>query len=153
MVGDSSVTQYADDITIVTSFQMTNPSNVSSVMGEEIQNFARWCLRNKQRHNHDKTQLLFFNRSTNNPIPLASLPIRPTPVMKILGIFLNAELTWHDHVSELCKKGSRRLRILRVMKPHVSERELHTVYASIVLSIFEYACPLFVSLEALELIE
>lgn len=144
---DSAVTQYADDISIVTSFQTSNPDIVTGILRDEMENFTRWCQRNKQVHNQDKTQLLFFDRSSRNFISHLSTCISTCSVMKILGVFLNAELTWHHHVNEMCKKASKRLRILRVLKPHVSQMELHQVYVATILSVFDYACPVFVGLE------
>ena len=96
-------------------------------------------------HNQDKTQLLIYKRSPS--LSLSALDMNTCSIMKILGVFLNPELTWHDQVDEMCKKASKRLRILRVLKPHVCEMELHQVYAATVLSVFDYACQLFVGLE------
>ena len=65
----------------------------------------------------------------------------------LLGVHLNKSFTWHDHVNETCKQASKRLRILRVLKPFVSHEELHQVYVASVRSVFDYACALLVGLD------
>lgn len=152
MVGDfkcvsrrSNVTQYADDITIVTGFEISDSLEIKLALNKEMDNFTDWCKRNKQVHNPSKTQLLIYARSSS--LSFSSLDLNLSPVMKILGVFLNRQLTWHDHVNEIYKKTSQRLRILRILRPHVSAMELHQVYVATVLSVFDYACQLFVGLE------
>jgi hypothetical protein len=152
MIGDfscsninSSLTQYADDITIVTGLKSSSPLAIEAIILEEINNFSAWCARNKQHHNQEKSQLMIFSR---NQITFQQpLPVKTQDTMKILGVTLNNRLTWHDHVQEITKKASKRLYILRVLKPHVSAEELHQVYISVVRAIFDYACALFVGLE------
>ena len=34
--------------------------------------------------------------------------------LKILGVIFSNRLTWHDHFSDVCKKASRRLYVLRI---------------------------------------
>ena len=150
MVGDfacadahSSLTQYADDFTIVTG---ATTSEIHKIIQEENTNFTNWCNLNKQQHNTDKSQLLILTR---HPISFEEtpLPINASGKMKILGVQLNNKLTWHDHVDEMCKKASKRLRILRVLKPFTAPEELHQVYVTSIRSVFDYACTLFVGLD------
>jgi len=61
-------------------------------------------------------------------------------------MYINNHLTWDDHVHETCKRASKRLRILRVLKPLVTPSELHAVYVSTVRGILEYSCVVFVGL-------
>ena len=125
---------------------MTNDSSeINRIISEEVRNFTSWCERNKQQHNSEKSQLLIFTRSHGSLHQ--SLPVSVSSTMKILGVHLNSNLTWHDQVSESCKKASKRLRILRILKPHVSPNELHQVYVTSVRSIFDYACTLLVGLD------
>ena len=142
---DSHLTQYADDLTIVKRLPTSNPMEIQDSILEEVNNFKSWCERNKQQHNDDKSQLLICTRTPLTQPP--NLPIAISHTMKILGVCINDRLTWSDHIYETCKKASKRLRILRVLKPHVTSSELHEVYASVVRSVCEYCFPLFVGLE------
>ena len=44
------------------------------------------------------------------------------------------------------KKMCQRLHVLRVMKPHLSQEELHQVYCALIRSVIDYCCPLFVKI-------
>ena len=125
MVGDftcfdsnSSLTQYADDITIVSGFVTSNPSETQASICSGISNFSVWCERNKQYHNKEKSQFIIFSRK--QIIFRQPLPIKVQSSMKILGVILNNRLTWHNHIDEIYKKASKRLYKLRVLKPLVT---------------------------------
>ena len=60
---NSTLTQYADDITIVTGFKTATASEIKAIICDEIDNFSTWCLVNKQHHNQDKSQLMLFHES------------------------------------------------------------------------------------------
>ena len=123
----------------------SSSSEIQEMICNEISNFSDWCEKNKQYHNQEKSQLMIFSRKQitfQQP-----LPINIQKSMKILGVILNDRLTWHDHVDAICNKASKRLYILRALKPLVAVEELHQIYTSVVRAIFDYACVLFVGLE------
>ena len=100
-----------------------------------------WCFYNNQELNIDKSRLLLSMRSPLE-IELSSLPIVST--LKVLGVQLNASLTWDDHIAVLYKKACQRLHLLRTLKPYIHKDELREVYISVIRSIFDYCCPAFV---------
>ena len=116
MVGDfkcvsenSSASQYADDITIVTSFQSSDPLVIKNGLCAEMENLSTWCQANKKVHNEEKRSSTLNLQAISHYVFSHTEP--PRRAMKILGVFLKQELTCHHHVNEMCKKTSRRLRI------------------------------------------
>ncbi|KAI8512044.1 hypothetical protein Bbelb_111440 [Branchiostoma belcheri] len=64
--------------------------------------------------------------------------------MKILGVFLQANLRWNSHVDSICCKSSQRLFLLRKLKHfHISSEDLVTVYMSYIRPVLEYAAPVW----------
>lgn len=79
-------------------------------------------------------------------LELECLPLPLTKNLKILGVTLSTDMNWDLHIATLCTKACRRLHILRVLKPHTSQDELHQVYLAIIRPIFDYCSQVFVHL-------
>ena len=104
-----------------------------------------WCAANKQHLNAEKTKCMLHGRKS---IENLTLTIAVVKSMKVLGVVLNENLTWKNHVDAIVKKASQRLHILRMIKPHVQLQELHQVYAALICSLADYCCPVFLKLPA-----
>ena len=63
---------------------------------------------------------------------------------KLLGLIINNKLTWGDHIDYICKKDSKRLYFLRLLKhSSIPSCEIIQVYCSIIRSVLEYACEIW----------
>ena len=56
-----------------------------------------------------------------------------------LGIKLNQNMSWSDHIDTLCKKVSQRLGVLRRVKYLLPLHGRLTLYNSLILPLFDYA--------------
>ena len=59
---------------------------------------------------------------------------------KYLGVIIDCNLRWQEHVDNLCKRISMKLAVLRRIKPFLPKKSLITVYNSTILPLFDYAC-------------
>ena len=69
------------------------------------------------------------------------LPVIKT--IKPLGFIINGKLNWDSHIDYVCRKSAQRLHVLRKLRAHISPRDLHVVYTSLIRSLLEYASALF----------
>ena len=71
----------------------------------------------------------------------------PLPVVhevKLLGVYLNSELTWSTHVEKIIKKANKSIFILiKAKKFHLSLKSLVTLYQWYVRTALEYAAPVW----------
>ena len=68
-------------------------------------------------------------------------PIERCPSAKLLGVILSADLKWDLHVDSMCKKASKRLHQLVILKRcKAPPEQLLSVYKSQIRSVLEYAC-------------
>ena len=137
--------QYADDANIIIPFKTRDASEFEFGIREQLRRVEDWCTKNSQELNVCKSKLMIKTRSS---LDFKRLPLPQDNSMKILGITINANLTWNDHIALVCKRACQRLHILRVLKPHVSRKELHEVYIALIRSLFDYCSPVFVNLPA-----
>ena len=136
--------QYADDLNIVLPLTSDNPTQIKEKLMAQLEDITRWCSRNRQHLNAEKTKFLL---STRQPIHFDDpLPIQRVSSLSILGVILSEKLSWSEHITNVSKKACQRLHLLRKFKPYMNEFELHEVYCSFIRSLFDYCCPVFVHL-------
>jgi hypothetical protein len=64
--------------------------------------------------------------------------------VKLLGVYLPADLKWTTHINHICSKASKRLFAIRILKRNgVELRDLRNVYCSFIRPVLEYACPVW----------
>ena len=84
---------------------------------------------------------------SRNPPPLLSLTLSDTTitqcvVVKLLGVYIQADLKWNTHINSMIKRANSRLFMLRKLKYHyLNISDLVSIYTSFVRPILEYAAP------------
>ena len=134
--------KYADDISLVIPVYK-NETDDAFLVSEEIKHFEHWCNENHMSINFTKSKILNINFGRISVTPISSL--ENVSVVKILGLFINDRLTWTDHFNYIVKKLSQRLYVLRILKPVMSHDKLVLVFNAIILSVIDYACPVFLN--------
>ena len=65
-----------------------------------------WFKNNYFQANPDKFQAIIFdNKSSDQSIMIAGKEVKTTNVVKLLGIFIDDNMNFNNHMSELCKKS------------------------------------------------
>ena len=63
---------------------------------------------------------------------------------KLLGVTICQDLTWNKHVENIVKKDGKRLYMLYQLKrAGITQKDLVSVYVSVVRPVLEYACPVW----------
>jgi hypothetical protein len=60
--------------------------------------------------------------------------------VKLLGVPIDCQLKFNTHISEICRKTSRQLNVLKRIGKHLSKLGRLTIYHSYIMSNFNY-CP------------
>ena len=75
------------------------------------------------------------------PITIYGNQIERVSSHKLLGVVIQDDLKWCNHIEMITKKGSKRLHILRVLRCSlISANDLLKVYLSLIRSVSEYCC-------------
>ena len=160
---------FADDTACLASGK--NLPELINYVNTELNKIAVWFRPNKMAVNAEKTKFIIFhtkNKSVdpgnsvlvfNNNEPgqpfkddfLTSLcriynnhPNSAQQLYKLLGIWLDENLSYDDHVKKLCSKLTRALFFLRRSQNFLTDRALHSLYYAIFHSHLLY-CPIIVS--------
>ena len=106
IIGDTDIASYADDNTSYVSGE--NIDGVIKFLEEASEILFKWFNDNSMKINADKYHLLV---STNNTvkIKIGNFDVTNSKCEKLLGVRFDHKLSFDDHISELCKKASRKI--------------------------------------------
>ena len=104
-------------------------------MNRELANLFEWLCANRLSLNVGKTELILFrpkhHLNERFTLRLNQKTIKEATKIKYLGIYLDKNLSWTTHISELCKKLSCAVGMLYKMKNLCSTSTLKSIYYSL----------------------
>lgn len=103
-----------------------------------------WFSINKMKANPEKFQAIAIGKQTkqqNLTFTLDGNKIECESEVKLLGVTIDFQLNFNEHVSNICKKASRQLNVLKRIGTHLTKLGKLTIYYSFIMSNFNY-CPL-----------
>ena len=138
---ESKLVKFADDIALIEAFfrGSTPPSNMETI--------RKWTDEFKLRLNFSKCHQLLIHRGKTQRVTAYS-DIQVVSSATILGFTFNDKLNWNFHFDRVTRIASRRLHLLRILKPHLTGDQLRTVFNACIMSVLMYGSPLFCHLAA-----
>lgn len=134
--------KYADDITIIEQIESTSQQSISSEnIREKFDLFGLSLNTSKCKEFLIQRSVLPDNRINNSVFTRVNY-------LRILGFIFSDVLSWHLQISDIVTRASRRLYIIRCLKPILSNMELIIVYHSIITSLILYASPTYGNLQS-----
>ena len=133
---------YADDNTL--SFIHKDLLNLKSVLEQEILILISWFDKNFMKANPDKFQAICIGQKTHDNIDsfqIGQTTIKCDDNATLLGINIDYLLKFDAHVSEICKKASKQLAVLKRLGRFLTKQGKLVIYNSFIASNFSY-CPL-----------
>ena len=139
--------RYIDDSTL---FEICDRKD-ASVIQESVGFAARWPQQNDINRNLEKSKEIinFFTqdgnfRNTTTNIKMYGRDIAQVCHAILLGVTISHDQTWNEHVENIAKKVRKRLYTLYQLKwTRVTQKDLVTVYVSVVRPVLEYVCPVW----------
>lgn len=138
------VIMYADDSTMCSA--ALTYQELTDVLSIELRTVAEWVSKNKLVLNISKTKCMVFgprHMLVSNPelsLSLDGKPVEQVKKIKILGIVLDARLTWTEHIDNIVTKMGKSIAVTRKCSGYVTSSTLNQVIQALVLSHLEY-CP------------
>ena len=128
-------------------FSHRNISALFLTINNELHEIGEWFKANRLLLNIKKTKYTFFHKNSakdNIPLKLPELKIgnratERTHAIKFLGVLLDENITWKNHIYSVKKKLAKNIGLLYRAKYFFDESSLKTVYFSYILSYLNYA--------------
>ena len=134
-----NVVHFADDSTLHLS--MKKNENIAARINSELEVINAWLTSNKLYLNIGKTKYMIFNMQGEPPdlaLAIGNSLIQRTNVKKFLGIYIDDKLKFGDHITNICKKISRAVGVMRRLSIIVPRAIIKQLFYSLVYSRFTY---------------
>ncbi len=108
---EDSVANFADDNTLYAVHD--SPQGLDTKLNQLVNQAQTWYDENGMQSNPTKFQSIFFGNTPSCDISVNTVIIQPTGIIKLLGVNLDAQLKFHEHIANLCTKAGRSLNALK----------------------------------------
>jgi len=122
------VHKFVDDTTLT---EPITPSYSPSNMSDYLSSLLIWTTDNDMQLNTFKTKEMILGRTDSTSIPSLSTPAGPiqcVTTFKLLGLHLDASLSWTTHINTIISQAGKRLYFLKQLE---SRRPTHHTNYSI----------------------
>lgn len=135
---------YADDLKIYNDITDTASC---IVLQKDLNTVSNWCVLNGMSLNVNKSCVISFTKKKNRYIHqyyIGDKVLSRSEVVRDLGVYFDAELTFHHHYEHIINKSNKLLGfIIRSTKEFRSPRSILCLFFSLVRSVLEYCCPIW----------
>ena len=138
----SIIHNYADDNTL--SYTHKDFNFLRNVLQEDSLILIQWFDRNFMEANPDKFQAICVGKQMHDNIDsfqIGNTNIKCEDNVTLLGVNIDFMLKFDDHVSDICKKASKQLAVLKRLGRFLIKQGKLVIYNSFIASNFSY-CPL-----------
>ena len=133
---------FADDTKLLESIC---DSSSSTHLQQDLDSLIQWCAKWKLSINSSKCAALRFFLSSSTP-PLYYIEgqaIKQVDQYKDLGILVQSNLSWSEHITKICSKAYRSLHLIRRSISSTSPSLRLSLYLSLVRSKLSYCSQLW----------
>ncbi len=142
---------YADDTQLYFSFQPDDPT-VTACIAACLSDISSWMMDDHLQLNLAKTDLLVVSENPslhqNFSIQLGSSTITPSRTARNLGVVIDDQLSFTDHIATTARSCRFALYNIRKIRPFLAEQAAQLLVQALVLSRLDYCNALLVGLPA-----
>ena len=140
------ISMYADDTVLYCSGNECDIVELVRKVNIDLERVNIWLKQNKLSLNVKKTEYIVLgtkNRlrklnETDINLEIDNTPLRRVTGCKHLGVMVDENLTWEDHVNYLVKKSNSGIHMLKSIRSFVNKTTLESVYNALVSSHLTY---------------
>ena len=129
---------FADDTTLLLSSKSL--SLLQTTINSELLKVSEWLKANQLSLNVEKTNYMIFKKKTANSIHIHidKVAINRVSSNKFLGVLIDEELNWKEHIASVATKIGRIIGILFRIRYKISYKTTMLLYNSLILSQINY---------------
>ena len=132
------IANYADDTTPYECDQHCD--NLISNLELTVEKIFNWFEYNNLKANASKYHF-FLSPYQHTSININGSVIKSSNSEKLLGITIDSDFTFEEHINTLCRKASQKLHALSRISQYLSQHKRRILFKTFIMSQFNY-CPL-----------
>ena len=140
--GESHLTLHADDMLL---YRPITSIADYALLQQDIDNISNWVDKNYLQFNVQKCKFMHITRKTKcskaaSHLTLYGQPLEKVNTYKYLGLLLSSDLSWTQHINNICTKAKKLLGLIyRRFYQFSTPASLFQMYISLVRPNLEYA--------------
>ena len=141
MLKKTDLHNFADDNTITAVCDQL--ADLVKILQAEDELSVGWFKKNEMVVNSDEFQAIILNRKktqATNKLIINNKEIKTTNTIKLLGINIDDQLKFNEHISTLCSKAAVQLNALSRLQKFMRKSEKEAIINNFILSNFN-CCP------------
>ena len=136
-------TLFADDSSLLCKFSHNDSFSIHQIITNQLEPVSNWLISNKIKVNSEKCKFITF-RYKNKPIDIPPIPfgngsISQDSNIKFLGLILNQNLTFSQHIYSIQTKLSKSVGLLFKLNKFLPASTLKLMYDSLIKPYLTYA--------------
>ena len=134
-------TLFADDSTLTCSFPNRDIGYIHQTLNMQLIKIDEWLKSNKLKINAERSHFMVYSYRNSLDIPAVNLgnnSIEQTSNTKFLGIYLDQNLRFDEHIQHISGKISKTIGVLYKQKNVFLDFILKTLYNSLILPYLSY---------------
>ena len=142
---ESIIKLFADDTSM--SLGLTNPDTRAKILTCDLVKISDWAKLWKIKFKEEKTELVNIKRDTKpvHQLTFGNVVLEDKPHHKHLGITLQNNCKWDEHISNISSKVNILINCLRHFKYKLGRKALEIMYKSFILPFFFFFAILILS--------
>ena len=138
---------YADDNSLYIAFAIASDRELNQTvvhLENCLADVGDWMRENMLKFNDDKTKMIIFapkkhcQQFSNVSLRCGPFTIRPTQIVKNLGVHLDSSLTMEKHINMKTKSAHLQIRNIWVIRPYLTEDATRSLVNALVTPKFDY---------------
>ena len=129
---DSRICNYADDNHLCNSRKTVH--DLQNILEIDATRAITWFNENSMDANPDKFQCIAMDIKGHVDLSICIFgnTIQSSDSMKVLGITLDSKLNFHTHVSNICRKASAQINVLKQLSHYLNQDSCIKIYTSFI---------------------
>ena len=133
---ECKITLYADDTLIYA--KNDNLEICKQTLLNELKNVNEWLKMNKLKLNEQKTKLMVINANCDINLEINRKTIENVTKIKYLGVIIDNELKFNEHIEYTCKKIGKKIGFLKSIRNKMDTMTAIQIYNTMIKPHFEY---------------
>ena len=139
------VLNFADDTLLYTTLKKNTYQQDNIYLNSQLENVSKWLINNRLKLNVNKTRYMLFHscktevwKYTNLDIKIGNSSILKVENYKYLGVTIDSNLNWYDHIEAVKTKLLKTIGILYKTRHFLNQNSLYYIFNSLLMSHVRY---------------
>ena len=142
---NSDILLFADDTSLLHT--ITDPIQSIQEVNQDLETLRIWAEDSLVTFNPTKTKYMIFSKRSQktkyDDVHMGNIALDKVSVHKQLGITFTDDLTWENHITDICTRASSRIDMIKRLPSAITPVTKLHIYTSFIRPILEYGSVLF----------